>query len=56
MFEQVSSIDFGLRPAQLSLAQVVDLVKVFEKCIQRVKTIALFGTVWVYKPAWHIEK
>ena len=31
MFEQVSSIDFGLRPAQLSLAQVVDLVKVFEK-------------------------
>ena len=30
-FEQASSIDFGLRPAQLSLEQVVDLVKVFEK-------------------------
>lgn len=26
-----SSVDFGLRPAQLSLLQVVDLVKVFEK-------------------------
>ena len=30
-FEQASPIDFGLRPAQLSLEQVVDLVKVFEK-------------------------
>ena len=26
-----SLVDFGLRPAQLSLLQVVDLVKVFEK-------------------------
>lgn len=29
--EDKSSVDFGLRPAQLSLLQVVDLVKVFEK-------------------------
>ena len=30
-FDHESSIDFGLRPAQLTLEQVVDLVKVFEK-------------------------
>ena len=31
ILESKSSVDFGLRPAQLSLPQVVDLVKVFEK-------------------------
>ena len=29
--DERSSVDFGLRPAQVSLLQVVDLVKVFEK-------------------------
>ena len=31
LLDDNSSVDFGLRPAQLSLHQVVDLVKVFEK-------------------------
>ena len=32
-FDEQSTVDFGLRPAQLSLTQVVDLVTLFEKMV-----------------------